>query len=272
MLVWFLLFLGAAVTGNTNGWTLLVASAGLFLVPCADLLVRLLQQSRDRRDTSLADATVVVPSPEVHSGATRRFRDTAAVRILPKDVVLTDTLGGERWIARGGVSGVNSVVRLTDPKSGAVLGVEFRDGTNAVRALLLWRWWFAGPQGREAWTKLVGALGVPVADEKVRDLQHSDAWWQNHELAVDARTMSPMDPKEARSRTRWNASAGRGAEPLIVSLFGLLLVPQLLSDQWPARAAGALAVLTVVTELAQVLTHQLASRFRLDRPVTQESS
>ncbi|MET8132028.1 hypothetical protein ABZV24_08695 [Streptomyces sp. NPDC005251] len=272
MFVWFVFFLVIATTGNANEWTALVAATGLFLVPGSDLVVRLLQRSRDRQDTSLADATVVVPAPEEGSGATRRFRDTAAVRVLPQDVVLTDTLGGERWIARGGAPGVSSLVRLTDPKSGSVLGVEFRDGTNAVRALLVWRWWFAGPEGRETWSKLVSALGVPVSDEKVRAAKHPDAWWQSHELAADARTMAPVDPKEARSRTRWNASTGRGAEPLIVSLFALLLLPQLDSDQWPSRVAGALAALTVVIELAQVLAHQLASRLRLDRPVAPGSA
>ncbi|MCX4989244.1 MULTISPECIES: hypothetical protein [unclassified Streptomyces] len=271
MFVWFVFFLVIAMTGKANEWTALVASAGLFVVPGSDLAVRLLQRSHDRQNTLLADATIVVPAPEEGSGATRRFRDTAAVRVLPQDVVLTDTLGRERWIARGGASGVSSLVRLTDPKSGAVLGVEFRDGADAVRALLVWRWWFAGPQGRETWSKLVSALGVPVSDRKVRAAEHSVPWWQNHELAADARSMSLMAPKEARSRTRWNASAGQGAEPLIVSLFGLLLLPQLASDLWPARVAGALAVLTIVMEVATVVVHQLASRLRLDRPAALES-
>ncbi|MFE2532870.1 hypothetical protein [Streptomyces sp. NPDC059371] len=271
MLVWFVFFLVFAMTGNASPWTFAVAAGGLFVVPGSDMVVRLLQRTRDRQDSSLTGATVVTPSPMEGSGATRRFHDTAAVRILPKDIVLTDTLGGERWIARGGASGVTSLVRLTDPKSGAVLGVEFRDGTDAVRVLLVWRWWFAGPRGRETWAELVSTLGVPVSDENVRTVKDPDSWWQNHELAADARMMSPIDAKEARSRTRWNAASGRGAEPFIVSLFALLLLPQLVSDQWPARVAGALAILTIVIELSQVVAHQLTSRLQFDRPVTPES-
>jgi hypothetical protein len=272
MLVWFVFFLVIAATGHANAWTALLAAAGLALVPGSDLAVRVPQRRRDRRDTSLARATVVLPAPEETAGVTRRFTRTAAVRVLPEDVVLTDTLGGERWIARGGKHGVSSLVRLTDPKSGAVLGVELRDGTNVARALLLWRWWFAGPQGRETWSRLVSALGVPVSDETVRPSGQPEEWWQRHALAADARMMSPMDPAEARSETRRNTSVGSGAEPLIVALFGLLLVPQLASDEWPARVAGALAVLTVVAELASVLTLQVASRIRLDRPAAPESS
>ncbi|WP_330306565.1 MULTISPECIES: hypothetical protein [unclassified Streptomyces] len=271
MLVWFVSFLVVPMTGNGSAWTALVASAALLLVPGADLVVRLAQRSRGRKDTSLAGAEIVVPDPEAGGGATRRFCGTAAVRVLPRDVVLTDTLGAERWIPRGGVYGVSKLVRLTHPTSGAVLGVEFRDGANASRALLPWAWWFAGPQGQEAWSKLVTALGVPVSDEKVRHAQKADTWWQNHELAADARRMSPMDAKEARTETSWHSSVIGGGEPIIVPVFAALLLPQLVSDDWPSRVAGVLAALTVVAELAPVVAHQLTARLNLDRPAAPES-
>ncbi|MFF1809812.1 hypothetical protein ACFVXW_11755 [Streptomyces sp. NPDC058251] len=271
MLVWFVFFLVIPMTGNGSAWTAFIAAAGLFLMPGADLVVRLLQRMRDRRDTSLAGADIVVLAPEAGGGATRRFCGTAAVRVLPQDVVLTDTLGEERWIPRGGAHGVGKLVRLMHPTMGSVLGVEFRDGTNASRALLPWQWWFAGAQGQEAWSKLVTALGVPVSDEKVRHSQKTDLWWQNHELAADVRRMSPMEAKEARTQTGWHSSFIGSGEPFIVSVFAALLLPQLVSDQWPARVAGVLAALTVIAELAPVVTHQLAARLKLDRPVTPES-
>ncbi|MHB9852810.1 hypothetical protein ACSYGO_26725 [Streptomyces krungchingensis] len=259
------------MASSGNAWTALVAAAGLFLVPGADLAVRLAQRLRGRRDKSLAGADTVVPVPEPGRGATRRFCDTAAVHVLPQDVVLTDTLGAERWIPRGGAHGVVKLVRLTHPASGAVLGVEFRDSANAARALLPWQWWFAGPHGQEAWSKLVAALGVPVSDEKTRRVPKDDPWWQNHDLNADAMRLSPLRAKEARELTSWRSAVIGGGEPIVVPVFALLLLPPLLSDQWPARVAGVLAVLTVVAELAPVAVHQLASRLKLDKPAAPES-
>jgi hypothetical protein len=148
MLVWLAFLLVIPMTGHGNRWTVFTASVGLFLVPGADLALRFLLRSRSRRDRSLAGAEVVGPSPAAGSGATRRFRDAAAVRVLPGDVVLTDSAGMERWLPRHGAHGVGRLVRLLDPSSGDVLGVELRDRRNAARALLPWQPWFAGPGGR----------------------------------------------------------------------------------------------------------------------------
>ncbi|MFE9686009.1 hypothetical protein [Streptomyces sp. NPDC006285] len=270
ILVWFVFFLVFPLTDNGNAWTAVVAAAGLFLVPGSDLAVRF-KLSRARHDDLLAHAAVVVPAPEAGADVTRRFLDTTAVRVMPKDVVLTNTLGEERWIPRGGTCGVTRLVRLTDPATGAVLGVEFRDGANAPRALLPWRWWFAGPHGSETWSRLVSALAAPVSDEKVRGGRQPDPWWQHHELSADIKKMSPMSAKEARSETSWHSSVIGGNEPIVIPVFCLLLLPGLASDQATARAAGVLTVLTLVASLAPVLQHHLTSRRKLDRPVAADS-
>jgi hypothetical protein len=270
-LVWFTFFLLIPMTGNGSRWTALVAAAGLFLLPGTDLAVRLVLWSRGRKDTSLTRADVVVPSPEAGAGATHRFRDTASVHVLPGDVVLTNTLGEERWLPRSGPHGVTRLVRLLEPSSGNVLGVEFRDGGNATRALFPWRWWFAGPEGPEAWSRLVAALGVPVSDEKARRPQGSDSWWRDHTMAADARKMSPMGGKDARRATSWHSSVIGGGEPIVVPIFSLFLLPGLASNQVPAQVTGILAALTVAAELVPVIAHHITSRFKLDRPAEPES-
>ncbi|WP_461083451.1 hypothetical protein [Streptomyces deserti] len=272
-LVWFIFLLVIPMTGHGSRWTVLIAAAGLFIVPGTDLIVRCLLWARRRRsEVSLESAEVVTPSPEVSRGATRRFCDTAAVRILSGDVVLTNTLGEERWIPRSGAHGVARLVRLVDPSSGTVCGVEFRDGRNTARGLLPWQWWFAGPAGPEGWNRLVTALCVPVSDEKARVGQTSDPCWRDHTMAGDARTMSPMTAKEARRATSWRSSVIGGGEPIVVPLFSLLPLLGIASDRGMAQVAGVLAALTIAAELVPVIGHHLVSRVKLDRPLVPESS
>jgi hypothetical protein len=272
-LVWFVFFIIIPMTGNGSRWTVLTAATGLFLVPATDVVARALMRFRVRRsDVALAVAEVIAPAPGEGSGATRRFCDTAAIRILPSDVVLTNTLGEERWILRSGDQGLARLVRLLDPASGAVRGVEFRDRKNVARALLPWACWFAGPTGAASWTRLVAALGLPVSDEKMRPGQQSDPWWRGHHMAVDARKMSPMTAKEARQETSWRSTVIGGGEPLVVSIFSLFPLVGIASNQLTGQLAGALAALTILAELAPVLGHQIHSRFKLDRPIESEPS
>ncbi|MEU6176397.1 hypothetical protein [Streptomyces coeruleorubidus] len=272
-LVWFIFLLVIPMTGNGSRWTVLTAAAGLLLVPGANLVVRCLLWSRVRKsDTSLADAEVITPSPEAGAGATYRFCDTAAIRVLPGDVVLTNTVGEERWIPRGSAHGVARVVRLLDPSSGSVLGVEFRDNRNAMRALLPWQWWFAGPQGPENWARLVGALGVPVSDEKTRGGLESGTTWQGYVMATDARKMSPMDAKEARRATGWHSSVIGSGEPIVVPIFSLLPLIGVTSSQAIGQVTGILAALTIAAELLPVLSLHLVSRVKLDRAIEPEPS
>lgn len=271
-LVWFVFFLVIPMTGSGNRGTAVTAVVGLLLIPTADLVALYVFWLRNRRSAALFEgAETIAPSPEPRAGATRRFCDTAVVRILPGDVVLTNTLGEERWVSRGGAHGVTRLVRLLDPSSGAVLGVDFRDRGNATRALLPWQWWFAGPAGSEAWSRLVAALGVPVSDEKVKRGQSADPWWRGHGMATDARRMSPIPAKKARQATSWHSSVVGSGEPIVVPLFSVIPLIGLTSDRSLAQVAGALAALTIVFELAPVISHQLLSRFKLDRPVGPES-
>ncbi|POX56419.1 hypothetical protein C3489_05035 [Streptomyces sp. Ru71] len=265
--VWFVFFLLLPMSGNGGTWTFLIAAVGLFLLPGTEVAARLVHWSRTRGDAPFEKATVVRPSPEPGGGASRRFVETAAVRILPTDVVLTNAVGEERWLARNTGHGVVRLVRLLDGSSGAFLGVELRDGANAARALLPWKWWFAGPSGPERWARLVDALGVPAVDEKVRPSQDLSRWWERHALAADAMRMSPIAAKEARRRTSRHLSVVGGAEVLVVTLYSLIPLAGLASSHGAAFAVGALAALTVLGELGPVIGHQLNSRMKLDRPI-----
>ncbi|MFF0204152.1 hypothetical protein [Streptomyces sp. NPDC005017] len=269
MLGWFLLFLVVPMTGHGNRWTVLASAAALLLVPGGDLAARFGLWKRRRRSAPRDVETVIRPSPQPGAGATRRFLGTAAVRVLPSDVSLTSTAGEERRLPRSQAHGATRLTRIVDPSTGATLGVEFRDDTDAARAHLPWHWWFAGPEGAENWSRLVTALGVPVVEESLRGLS-ADQWRDTHTMSTDARLMAPLTGKEARRRTNWSVRVVGGGEAIVVPVLALMPLLGLGSDQSPARWAGVLAALTIVAELAPVLGHQLASRFTLDRPAGQE--
>ncbi|MGY1500200.1 hypothetical protein ACW4TU_27075 [Streptomyces sp. QTS52] len=268
---WFIALV-LSISLGTGSWGFIVAAGSLFLVPGSDVVVRALAWWRKRGDTRLVDAVVIKPSPEADADATRRFLETAAVRVLPSDVVLTNTVGEERWYARRGAHGIARLVRLTNPKTGARLGVELRDGDGQARVLLPWRWWFAGPDGERRWSELVAALELPVTEEKfkpaskMRGADGPDLWAKAHELAGDARKMSPMEGKAARRATSWNESVIGGGEVILIPIFSSLFMAGLFSDRAPAQAAGALSALTVIAVWGPAIAHQLASRFTQDRP------
>ncbi|MFF3488120.1 hypothetical protein ACFYXC_33250 [Streptomyces sp. NPDC002701] len=270
----FFILKGADVWG-------LMAAVALLLVPGSDAVMRVLDWWRTRDDARLSTAVTVRPSPAQGSGATRRFLETTAVRVLPDDVVLTNTIGEERWLARRGGHGVARLVRLMDPASSAPLGIEFRDGKGKTRALLPWRSWFAGPGGSENWSELVAALALPVSDENFKGSERAghtersgttDPWWRSHVLAGDARKMSPMGGKEARRATSWQESVIGGNEVMLVPLFSLLLLPGVFSDTGSVFVAGILSALTIVLALTPSVVHRLSSSFKLDRPIEPESS
>ncbi|MEU6222614.1 hypothetical protein [Streptomyces sp. NPDC047042] len=274
---WFIA-LAFSISLGIGSWGAIVAAGSLCLVPGSDVVVRVLAWWRNRGDARLAGAVVIRPSPESGADATRRFLETAAVRVLPGDAVLTNTVGEERWYARRGAHGIARLVRLTDPKTGARLGVELRDGEGQARALLPWRWWFAGPEGERRWSALVAALEIPVSDEKfkhaseVRAADGPDLWARAHQLAGDARKMSPMDGKAARRATSWNESVIGGGEVIVIPIFSSLFMAGLFSDRAPAQVAGALSALTVIAVWGPAIAHQLASRLTKDRPQVSETS
>jgi len=275
---WFIALALSISLENSGSWGFVVAAGSLFLVPGSDVAVRALAWWRKRGDAQLVGAVVIKPSPESGAGATRRFLETAAVRVLPGDVVLTNTAGEERWYARRGAHGIARLVRLTDPKTGARLGVELRDGDGHARGLLPWRWWFAGPDGDRRWSELVAALELPVSDEKykpasnIRGTDGPDLWYRAHELVGDARKMSPMEGKAARRATSWSDSVVGGSEVIVLALFSAPFLAGLFSDRAPAQVAGTLSALTVVAVWVPAITHQLASRLTKDRPHVSETS
>ncbi|WP_405817423.1 hypothetical protein OG241_23065 [Streptomyces sp. NBC_01390] len=268
---WFIALVVAFSGGDGYGWVLLVAAGALFLVPGSDVVVRALAWWRTRGDGQLARACVIAPSPEPGAGATRRFRETAAVRILPGEVVLTNTFGEERWYALGGTHGIARLVRLTHPKTRADLGVELRDGDGRARGLLPWRWWFAGSVGEQHWAELVEAFQLPVSQEAFRPADNPshadnpDFWREKHELGRDAEKMSPVHGKAVRRATIWQAGKG-GNEPLLIPIFSALLVGGLFAESALGRAVGIVSALTIVAVLGPSVVHQLTSRLFWDRP------
>ncbi|WP_316773753.1 hypothetical protein [Streptomyces sasae] len=253
------------------GWCLPIAAGALFALPAADSVLRVGAWWRNRGDGGrFAEAVVITPDPAAGEGATPRFRRTASVRVLPGDVVLTDTVGRERWLGREGAHGVARLVRLVDPGDRQPLGVELRDHGGGVRALLPWRHWFAGPLGRERWEEMVSAFSVSAADEERRGtrrpVEAKKPWWNGHPLAAEARMMSPLPAKDARAETSWHSSVIGGNELLLIPVFSLVLIAGLFGDTVTARLAGLFSALTIVAEWAPAATRSLISRFYYDKP------
>lgn len=265
ILGWFVgLVIGFAADLN---WAMTAAAGALFLLPGADAAVRIRAWWCNRQHGRLAEAVEIRPSPAAGGGATRRFLCTASVRVLPHDVVLTNAVGEERWLGRVGAYGVVRLVRLVTRTTGEPLGVELRDGAGETRALLPWRFWFAGPQGSDRWMALAAALGVPASDESYEQSSDAQVWWQGHALSADARKMSPMEAKKARKQTGWYSSVVGSNELLLLPLFSALLVAGLFSDEVPVFLAGVLSALTIVVALGPALMSALFSRFSYDRAV-----
>jgi hypothetical protein len=248
-------------------WALPVAAGSLFLLPAADAVVRIRAWWRNRRHRRHVEKTEITPSPATGCGGTRRFLRTASVGVLAHDLVLINALGEERWLGRAGAHGVARLVRLIDAATGEPLGVEVRDREGEVRALLPWRFWFAGPQGSDGWAALVGALGVPVSDQKYQKSRAVQPWWQGHQLAGDARKMSPMEGKAARKQIGWYRSVVGANEPVVLPFFSAVLLFGLFSDVVPVFLAGLLSALTVVFSLGPAVASALVSRISYDRTV-----
>ncbi|MEU9521521.1 hypothetical protein [Streptomyces sp. NPDC048224] len=251
-------------------WAMPVAAGALCLLPAGDAVVRSRSWWRNKQHRRVAAKTEIRPSPAAGSGATRRFLRTASLRVFPHDVVLTNTLGEERWLGRAGTHGVAHLARLVDAENGEPLGVEVRDQDGEARALLPWRFWFAGSKGSEGWTALAGALGVPVSDEKYQRPEQGQLWWQRHALAADARKMSPMEAREVRKRGSWYGSVAGTEEPLTLPFFSALLLVGLFSDEVPMLLAGWLSVLTIALVLGPVVVQALVSRLSYDRALETE--
>ncbi|MER8224067.1 hypothetical protein ABTZ58_26450 [Streptomyces sp. NPDC094143] len=263
MFGWFVALVTAFSADLT--WAMPVAACALLLIPASDGAVRVTAWWRNKKTNVFADALVVRPSPA--GSATRRFLRTASVRVLPGDVILTNTVGEERWLGRACMHGVARLVRLVVPATGEPLAVELRDGRGEARALLPWKDWFAGQQGPERWKELQAALGVPVSDEKLGRDKDSSGWWQGHMLRADVRKMSPMEGKEVRRETDWHRSVIGRNELLALSLFSAVLLAGLFSDDSSAFVAGLLSALTIAASLVPAATIALVSRLSYDKVI-----
>ncbi|MGW5007385.1 hypothetical protein [Streptomyces parvulus] len=246
-------------------WAMTVAAGALFLLPAADAVVRIGAWWRNRQHDRRVEEAEIKPSPEAGSGGTRRFLRTASLSVLPREFVLTNALGEERWLGRTGPHGVAQLVRLVDASTGEPLGVEVRDAEGEARALLPWRFWFAGPGGSDGWAALVAALGVPSSDEKYQRSGPAQPWWQGHALAGDARRMSAMEGKAARKQVGWYGSVVGANEAMILPVFSALLLVGLLSEEVPMFAAGVLSALTILLSLGPATAGALISRVSYDR-------
>ncbi|WP_434594679.1 hypothetical protein [Streptomyces sp. A5-4] len=279
MLVWFVsVMFTTVVFGDRASWAAPLAAVALFLVPVTGLAVRVLSKGRASkalREGGLQSPELVVrPSPEPGSGATRRFCGTASVRILPGDIVLTDGLGNERWLARSGSHSVSRAVRVLHPKSGVPLGVEFQGSNGDARALLPWKWWFAGPHGPRNWESLVAELSCGVVERKMSNFPDRGPWFVGHLLAMDAHRMSSLPPGEARSEADWYSSVvGRG-ESIIVPVLSAPLLAGLFQGAGNTLTfvAGLVSALTIVAAAGPAVRYQIASRFFLDRPAAPETA
>ncbi|MDN3268478.1 hypothetical protein [Streptomyces sp. MA15] len=267
MLGWFVALMAALAGGPS--WARPVAAGALFLVPGADAVVRLTGWWRRRRCDAFAGAVMVRPSPGAGEAVTERFLRTAAVNVLPGDVILTNTVGEERWLARTGDHGVTQLSRLTAPESGRPLAVEFRDGKGEARAILPWNSWFAGPRGDDRWNDLVTALGVPVQDERHQRTEGAARWWEGHVLAEEARCMAALGGAEARRRTAWYDSVVGRTEPLALILLSAVFLPGALGGTGAEVTAGVLSGLTVGVVLVPQLGRSLFSCLWFDRTAGQ---
>lgn len=264
-LVYVLAVLVALPAGRT--WAVAVAVPALLALPVRDTVHRV-RAWWHRRRPGPRGTVRIAPSPAPASGATRRFLRTASVRVEPADVVLVDTLGGERRLGREAPHGVRRLVRLMDPGTRKPLGVELRDGADACRALLPWDAWFGGPEGEERWTDLAKALRVPRADETYRGRRaEGRPWWLFHRLADDVVRFGPCTPERARSARGWYTTHGPD-EPLVITAFSALCVPGLLAVENPAGLViGVMAALTVALVLVPPTVATVFGHLVDDRPV-----
>ncbi|MFH9332765.1 hypothetical protein ACH4KU_27740 [Streptomyces althioticus] len=265
MLGWHVALM-AAFSGGPS-WTRPVAAGALFLLPGADVVVRVSGWWRRGRCDAFTGAESVKPSPGAGDAVTHRARRTAAVRVLPGEIVLTNTVGEERWLAHHGDHGVTRLLQLIVSESECPLAVEFRDKDGEVRAFLPSGPWFAGPHGKDCWKYLVRALGVPVSDEWCRPAGGAHHWSEGHVLAEDARRMAPMAEAEARRRTGWYSSVVDRNEPFALVLLSAVFLPGLVGGTGAAVPAGVLAGLTVGATLGPQLCRVLFSRMWFDRAV-----
>ncbi|MCZ4121385.1 hypothetical protein [Streptomyces sp. H39-S7] len=266
MFLWFVTFFLGLILRDSAPWLLAVSGIGLLSLPVATAVLRLRARAKERGD-DLAVLARLSPCPPSGAGATARFCATAAVRVQSADIVLVDSLAGERWLPRSGPHSVDRVVRFLSAADGTPLGVELQGSGGQVRAALPWEWWFGGAEGDARWAEFTAAVGRPVDD---RPLGKGKRWPQDALARVESRLMAPIDTKEARRVTSFHGGVVGDASGFLLPLFSLVTLGAGLVEAsshpasgWLTGVSGALAFCgTAGPEIA----HSLHSRLRLDRP------
>lgn len=266
MLLWAVAFLLGLMLRDSAPWLLALAGVALLALPVATATLRLRARGKERRD-DLGVRARLSPCPPNGAGATARFCTTAMVRVQSADIVLVDSLGGERWLPRSGPHSVDRVVRFLAPGDGTPLGVELQGSGGQVRAALPWKWWFGGAEGGARWTEFVAAVGRPLDD---RPLGKGKQWPQDQLARADSVQMAPVEAKEARRITSFHGGVIGDSTAFLVPLFSLLTLGAGLSVTgahpaigWLVVASGALAFCGTA---GPDISHSLRSRLRLDRP------
>ncbi|QNA73365.1 hypothetical protein C8250_016830 [Streptomyces sp. So13.3] len=268
MAVWFLAFAVAIFpVGNPPRELWVVTAAAALVMPVLNLAARLQARLRERRADVPPVESRIAPDPLPGSGASVRFCATAAVRVQERDIVLVDSLGRERWLARSGPHRVAALVRVLESANGTPLGVEFQGPGGEIRAVLPWEPWFGGPEGEARWTQLRSSTGRGVND---RVQGKKERWPASPVGQADVGLMTTLPAATARQASRFPATVlgGGGTWPVLgMALLSLLGCARMIGGHPSAGAAGtALGSLALCGTLVPLAAHSLRSRLRLDRP------
>ncbi|NGN62824.1 hypothetical protein G5C51_02760 [Streptomyces sp. A7024] len=246
-------------------WLLALAAVAALAGPVAYFAVRSAHAARER-GAAEAGGTRISPSPAAGAGATVRFCETAAVRVEPQEIVLVDSVGHERRLARSGAHGVTRLVRHMDRKTGEPVGVELCGPDGQVRGALPWRWWFAGPEGERRWEELRAVGGLQAED---RATAKGVSWPVDPVAEADASLMGQMPAARARQASRFPESVmGVADRPMAALMAVLSLGAGISAVEEPGYRVAVIAVSELAlcgSELPR-LAYSLRSRMRLDRP------
>lgn len=241
------------ITDATPG-RLAVVAAGLLLassVWAAGLWA--VELWRDRRPAT----TAPVLRPHPGSPVSRRFRRVAQLRLEPDEIVVVDTLGGERWLPRTGAHAVDHAEVVREGSTNGQVELRTADGT--ARATLPWDPWCGGPQGVRALEEVCRAGGLPLVRPGVPARRDRDD-------EVTARAVyGPADPTTAAAALSYPPGLPGSAAAIQSSAFALLLVVVGLLPDAP-DAVVPLAVATLVLTAGLPLGRFLGRRLWLDRP------
>ncbi|MEU3460227.1 hypothetical protein ABZ721_09740 [Streptomyces sp. NPDC006733] len=265
--VWFLAFaLALFPVGKPPRELWVVMAAAALVMPVLNLAARLQARLRER-GAAHPVASRIAPDPAPGSGASVRFCATAAVRVQERDIVLVDSLGQERWLARSGPHRVAALVRVLDNANGAPLGIEFQGPGGEVRAVLPWDPWFGGPEGEARWTELRGATGRGADDRRQGRKQ---PWPATAVGQADVGLLTSLPAATARKASRFPASVHGGGgtwQAIAMAAFSLLGCVPMIADHPRAGLTGTvLAALALGGTLVPLAAHSLHSHLRLDRP------